>query len=224
MTWNFVNPGLMRVLERIFQLIVLTTILIFVLYTDILDKSLFKPLVWKHYIDDISLWSTKKATIESFIEKANNHHPTMKFTAEISAKETTLLDAYIYKGERFEKDAILDVRTHFKQTETSQYTHYSSCHPQGVKKGLIKGEALRLLRKNSSHTIFEEKIANFKAHLQKRGYPEALINTTLSEANFKNRKLALQQKPKTNQRILPFITQYQPSVTEKKVKQILMRH
>ena len=152
------------------------------------------------YIDDIfSLRSTNKATIERFIEKANNHHPTIKFTPEISDKETTFLNTYLYKGERFEKDAILDVRTHFKQTETFQYTHYSSCHPQGVKKGLIKGEALRLLRTNSSQTIFEEKIANFKAHLLKRGYPEDLINTTLSEVYFKNKKLALQQKQKTNQ-------------------------
>ena len=32
-----------------------------------------------------------------------------------------------------------DVRTHFKLTETFQYyTHFSSCHQQGVKKGFIK--------------------------------------------------------------------------------------
>ena len=115
-----------------------------------------------------------------FIEQANNHHPTIKFTAEISDKETTFLDTYIDKGERLERDAILDVRTHFKPTETFQYTHFSSCHPQGVKKGFIKGEALRLLRTNSSKIIFEEKITNFKAHLLQRGYPEDLINTTLS--------------------------------------------
>ena len=52
--------------------------------------------------------------IEHFIEQANNHHPPIKFTAEISDKETTFLDTYIYKGERLERDAILDVRTHFK--------------------------------------------------------------------------------------------------------------
>ena len=40
------------------------------------------------------------------------------------------------KGERFQRNVILDVRTHFKPTETFQYTHYSSCHPQGVKKRL----------------------------------------------------------------------------------------
>ena len=70
--------------------------------------------------------------------------------------------------------------------------------------------------------MFEEKITNFKAHLLQRGYPEDLINTTLSEVNFKDRKLALQQKPKTNQRILPFVTQYQPSVLN--LKQILMKN
>ena len=49
-----------------------------------------------------------------------------------------------------------------------------------IKKGFIKGEALRLLRTNSSKIIFEEKITNFKSHLLQRGYPEDLINTTLS--------------------------------------------
>ena len=46
---------------------------------------------------------------------------------------------------------ILDVRTHFKPTKTFQYTHSNSCHPAGVKRGFAKGEALRLLRTNSSN-------------------------------------------------------------------------
>ena len=63
--------------------------------------------VSKQDIDDIfSLWTTNRARIKHFIEQANNHHPTIKFTAEISVKETTFLDTYIYKGERFERDAI----------------------------------------------------------------------------------------------------------------------
>ena len=111
---------------------------------------------------------------------------------------------------------------YFKPTETFQYTHFKSCHPQGNKKGFIKGEALRLLRTNSSKIIFEEKITNFKSHLLQRGYPEDLINTTLSEVNFKDRKLALQQKQKRNLWILPFVTQYQPSVLN--LKQILLKN
>ena len=71
--------------------------------TEILCQSLFKPFVWKRYIDEIvSLWTTNRDRIEHFIEQANNHQPTIKFTAEISDKETTFLDTYIYKGERLD--------------------------------------------------------------------------------------------------------------------------
>ena len=80
--------------------------------------------VWKRFIDDIfSLWNVDKEEIYSFIEQANNHHPTVKFTAEVSETEAAFLDTCIYKGERFTKESILDVRTHFKPTETFQSIH-----------------------------------------------------------------------------------------------------
>ena len=79
-----------------------------------------------------------------------------------------------------------------------EFTHLSSCHPPGVKRGFVKGEALRFLRANSSKTLFEEKIKTYKTH----------------------RSQALQQKQKENKRILPFVTQYHPSVPN--LKEILM--
>ena len=103
------------------------------------------------------------------------------------------------------------MRTHFKPTETCQYTYFSSVTRKKLKKTSLKGRPSDFSVKNSSKIIFEEKITNFKAHLLQRGYPEDLINTTISEVNFKDRKL----------RILPFVIQYQPSVPN--LKQILMR-
>ena len=85
----------------------------------------------------------------------------------------------------------------------------------------IKGEALRLLRTNSSKTEFKAKISQFKAHLTKRGYPETLFSAILSEIKNEDRKLALQKKCKENTRILPFVTQYRPTVPN--LKQILMQ-
>ena len=121
---------------------------------EILRQSVNKPLTWKSFIDDVfCLWDTNEEEIEHFIEQANSYHPTIKFTAEVSQLETTFLDTIVYKGERFEKESILDVRTHYKSTETFQYTNYSSYHPAGVKKGFIKGEAFRLLRTNSSKVM-----------------------------------------------------------------------
>ena len=112
--------------------------------TEILNQSALKPLVWKRFIDDIfSLWT---ATREEITEQANKHHQTIKFTAAVSETETNFLDTTVYKGERFRCESVLDVRTHFKPTETFQYTHFSTCHPFEVKRGFIKREALRELR------------------------------------------------------------------------------
>ena len=72
-----------------------------------------------------------------FLEQANSFHPTIKFTVKISDKEITFLDTVVYKGERFQKDAILDIKTHSKPAETFQYTHYTSCHPPGVKRDVL---------------------------------------------------------------------------------------
>jgi len=89
--------------------------------------------------------STNKKQI-FFLEEANSFHPTIKFTPEISDKEITFLDAVVhnYKGERFQKEAILDIKTHYKPTETFQYTHYTSCHPQVSKEVLSKANLLDL--------------------------------------------------------------------------------
>ena len=64
--------------------------------TAIIDQHSAKPLVWKRYIDDVfSLWDTNREEINNFIEHANNYHPTIKFTADISDKETIFLDTCI---------------------------------------------------------------------------------------------------------------------------------
>ena len=142
-----------------------------------------------------SLWDTEREEIDQFILEANRHHPIITFTAEISDKETNFLDTTTFKGERFQKDSILDISAHFRPTEKFQYMHYTSGHALGVKKGCTKGEALRLLRTNSSETKFEENICNFKSNLSVRGYPNYLVNKGLAEVKFTNRRLALEQKP-----------------------------
>ena len=51
---------------------------------------------------------------------------------------------------------------------------------QVLKKGFVKGEALRILRKNSSETTFEENNSNLKKkRLMDGGYPQSLIENLL---------------------------------------------
>ena len=159
------------------------------------------------------MWEKGRETINQFVLEANTHHPTIKFTAEISEKEIPFLDTTVFKGERFYEDVILDIRTHFKPTETFQYTHVNSWHAPSVKKGFSKGKAFRLLRTNSSKKLFAESINNLKSHLRVRGYPDNLVINVLAEVKFTDRESALQQKlPGEKNKLRPFVTQYNPSV------------
>ena len=66
---------------------------------EILRQNSIKPIFWKRFIYDVmSVWDTSRNEIEEFLLKANNFHPTIKFTAEISETETTFLDIQIQQG------------------------------------------------------------------------------------------------------------------------------
>ena len=86
-----------------------------------------------------------KPYIEAFFEQANLHHPTIEFMAETFDTETAapFLDTVVYKCTRVKEKSILDAKTHFKQTETFLHTHFIWRHPPNVKKGFVKGQALR---------------------------------------------------------------------------------
>jgi len=178
------------------------------------------PLEWKGYIDHIfSLWNVDKKEIEEFIVLANRHHPTIKFMAEISDIKN-FLDTTVFKGERFNKQAILDIRTQFKPTETFQYTHFFSCHLPGVRKGFIKGEALQLLRTNSSAKSFVENITQFKTRLRARDNPNSLVERITSEVKFSERSQHFDRERESAEKFLPLVTTYHPAVPN--LKNILM--
>ena len=178
--------------------------------TTLIRQSETNPKEWRRYIDDIfSLWDSDEKDMDPFIEQTNKFHPTIKFTAKISENKITFLDTVVSKGERLKKESILDIKTHYKPTETFQYTHFNSCHPPAVKNGFIKSELMRLLRtSNSSKTTFKESLVKFKLHLRTRGYPKTVIERSLSGVNFVDRPSALTQKKKAKERILPFVTTY----------------
>ena len=99
-----------------------------------------------------------KPDIETFIEQANLHHPTIKFTAETFDTETAFLDTAVYKGTRVKEKSILDAKTHFKQMETFLHTLFTSCHPPSVK----KEKPWESYEKKSSKTTFEENNSKLK--------------------------------------------------------------
>ena len=87
--------------------------------TKLIQQGKIKPREWKRYIDDIFfLMDCDRKVRDRFIKRANYFDHTIKFTAEISENQITFLDTTVFKGERFAKDSILDIKTHYKPTET----------------------------------------------------------------------------------------------------------
>ena len=73
------------------------------------------------------------------------------------------------------------MQTHYKETATFLYTNYFSCDTlKGVNTGFAKGEALRLLRPNSSRSTFNKKTYRFSNMLKRIGNTQNKVLKTVS--------------------------------------------
>ena len=103
-----------------------------------------------------------------------------------------------------------------RRFSTRQYLFYCAPHFPGI----------------TSKENFQKRLKEFQKHLRERGYPKNLLNLTLSlslslslsfsEIHFEDKKKALQQESSRGKKILPFVTQNQPSVPS--LKSIFMKH
>ena len=150
-------------------------------------------------------------------------HPTFKFSFERSSHEITYLDLVVYKGQRYNRENILDMRTHTKATDTFQFLHRQSCHPISTFKGLIKGESLRYIRTCNNETDFINKVTTFNAKLRERGYKNQEIQRVTSETKLATRNTLLQHKREieNEQNSLVFTTTYSPHIKTKYIKKAL---
>ncbi len=183
------------------------------------------PKLWKRYIDDIFLvWTDTKESLLQFIDELNDQHPKIRFTSEISSSEITFLDLCLYKGQRFESEGILDIKTHINPTNTQQYVHASSSHPPGTGKGLIKGEMLRYLRTNSSLQSFEAFRETHKTNVTSRGYSKKQFEEATCDISFADRPATLQDKQRDMRPRLTLCTTYTPYFPPVRIQRMLGSH
>ena len=86
-------------------------------------------------------WSQSDEELQSFLSRANNLHPSIKFTHELSNTTISFLDtsSSLSEGE-------LSTDLYSIPTDTNQYLLPSSCHPPGVTKSIPYSQALRIRR------------------------------------------------------------------------------
>ena len=123
---------------------------------------------------------------KDFVDKLNTHHPTLRYMYTCSESKVDFLDATVYKGPRFREKRILDIKPYFKSTNKFQYTHFHSSHPPSTFRGLVKGEAIRLLRLSSDPTTYK-KACKFLA--RKFREPYKLVRHALNQVPYHSRPM-----------------------------------
>ena len=106
----------------------------------LISQAAIKPHTWWRFIDDIFIiWTAGEDSLKCFIEYLNNAHRTIKFTSKWSCSEIEFLDVRaINDSGKLETDVFI------KPTDSHQYLHNTSCHPNACKKGIPFAQALRL--------------------------------------------------------------------------------
>ena len=174
---------------------------------------LLQPQLWKRYIDDIIVvWQRPPQTLQDFVSHLNTKHPTIKFTYEHSQKSIDFLDVTFYKGPRFAREGILDIKPFFKHTNKFQYLQYSSAHPRNTFRSIVKGEFSQLLRACSDPETYEA-IQHKMIHIfRDRGYPKSLLENIRTEVPFSKRNSILYEPKEPTPYDTFMVVEYTPDL------------
>ena len=160
----------------------------------------------------------EREQFDQYMVNINQIHPTIKFTSECSPQQVTFLDLTVYKGERFERSGVLDVKTYVKAYNKQLYVHAKSYHPKGTGKGIIIGEALRYLRTNSDQRHFDQMILKHKKILHNRGYNPEVSSRLIEPITFTERQTVLSKQARLGvegvEQPITFVTTFNDSVRE----------
>ena len=148
------------------------------LETKVLSTSLYRPLVWYRFIDDIySIWLHGEERLLQFIDAFNAHHPSIKLTHDYSDSEVDFLDVKTRL-----QNSIITTDLYIKPTDTHQYLHPASCHPGHIKSSIPFSQTLRILRICSERSTADRHIANLVQHLVKRGHSKKKVLKQVNRA------------------------------------------
>ena len=97
-------------------------------------------------------------------------------------------------------------------SNSHQYLHSVSCHPNSCKKGIPYAQALRLRRICSKETFFERRVRDLCSFLVERGYEKNFIQQQVGRARQTPRDEALRDRPKKENTRIPFTVTYHPGL------------
>jgi peptide-methionine (R)-S-oxide reductase len=183
--------------------------------------------LYKRFIDDIFLiWTGGIEKLQSFLEKINSIHPTLKFTAEFtspfkcsfppstphdcfcrSTNSIPFLDTQVSVS-----NGQLVTDLYRKPTDRCQYLLPSSCHPVHITKNIPYSLCYRLVRICSDRNTLLSRFDELRNLLLSRDYPPSIIEQAISRALTIPRSEALKKVTKKKMERVVYTTTYHPAL------------
>ena len=150
-------------------------------------------------------WTQSDEKLQNFLSRANNLHPSIKFTHEISNTTISFLDtsSSLSEGE-------ISTDLYSKPTDTNQYLLPCSCHPPHVIQSIPHSQAVRIRRISSTDKSLKKRLGQLKHHLNRRSYEQSIIKKSFSKAHNISRSSLLQCNDKQKCKRTPCVLTYDP--------------
>ena len=168
----------------------------------------FIPQLHKRYIDNIvGAASCQRDELENFIDFVFNFRPALQFTSNITETELPFLDSNLLISEDRIQTSIF-----YKETDTHNYLHFSSFHPDHCKRAIPYSQFLRLRRLCSDDDDFLIKFGEMMTFFTQRGYPLTSFEQDLRRATTIGRPDALtgSERGDTTVDRVPLVMTYHP--------------
>ena len=150
---------------------------------------------WKRFIDDVfMLFKGNEELCDQLVDWLNSIMPSIKLKANYSNDCLEFLDLKIMI-----RNGKLETELYTKPTNLQLYLDFTSNRPSHCKRGLVYGQALRIVERCSRAESVGPHLEILKEKLVERNYPAELIDSQFSKAKKKDRKkLIFQERKKKN--------------------------
>ena len=157
------------------------------------------------YIDDVvGIWNgtDTEAIISSFTGVTCDK---VKLTWVMSQSSLVVLDVLISLD-----SGTITTKVHHKPTDGNQFVHWSSGHPQHIRRSIPYAQLLRLKRICSDEKDFEAEAKTLLTKFKLRGYPTAVLTRALGLTKQRSRDslLSTNTRTQTPSEALFFVTRY----------------
>ena len=138
-----------------------------------------QPLIWLRFIDDILVvLESDIREMNNLVSQCNSRMSAIQYYSEVSNISIDFLDITIFMGPRYNRDGRLDIKPYSKAIDPHSYFHYPSAHHSSIKRGVIRAEFIRTLRRSSSPEIYATAAIELTSWFLNRGYPKDFTKET----------------------------------------------